>query len=237
MTSLSYRTIYIDRLDWTGIRSTRRQTLQLVAAAYFASCTPILAQTSVASILNLAKLLGDAADGLAKLGDGVAHLIKLGSSGLDAVNARKARAKLVGISADLTTMYVSQTATIASLENYGANWPPRPDKSHNPIPQQQQAQWQAVLQRVVAQLAGVESALALVAADRSDFVLQDSYRRLKAALSTREGLLSELSRDPPPTSRADFQSLEKAIEQYHRLHHELDRSIDLFNQYVARLPR
>jgi hypothetical protein len=189
-----------------------------------------MSSISLVDLGELGKVLGAAADAIAKLGDSIAHLISLGVRGWDDVSARSTRKRLISISAKLTVMGGrGNMGVIESLRTYIRAYEGR--ESLEGYTQQQL--WNELLSKLGAALPEVESLFTQLARDRSDLVTQDIYRDLIDALNARTMILEGLSRSVAPTSIAEIDALREAAEKYDALHRKLYLTIDSLHRYIG----
>jgi vesicle coat complex subunit len=192
---------------------------------------------NLANLLDFGKMLGVTADAIAKLGDSIAHLVKLGVRGWDDVAARRTRAKLIAISAQLSVMGGRGNASVVeSLRTYIAA---HEGRDHLEDFTKEQL-WDKLLSRIRAALPEVKSLFAELAENRSDLVTQDIYHDLISALNDRAMILEKLSTSSPPTSAAEIDALRDAAERYDALRHNLHSTINGLHWYIrdgfGRLP-
>ena len=192
---------------------------------------------NLANLLDFGKMLGVTADAIAKLGDSIAHLVKLGVRGWDDVAARRTRAKLIAISAQLSVMGGrGKPSVVESLRTYIAA---HEGRDHLEDFTKEQL-WDKLLSRIRAALPEVKSLFAELAENRSDLVTQDIYHDLISALNDRAMILEKLSTSSPPTSAAEIDALRDAAERYDALRHNLHSTINGLHWYIrdgfGRLP-
>jgi hypothetical protein len=176
------------------------------------------------SIVDIANLLAAAADGVAKFGDSIAHLVQLGVAGYDAVAARKARAELVELRAALVG-FVSgaNMPLLKAIDDYV-------DANPRPSPEVLGQWWIAILDKVDFALAQVRTLLVEVEHVRSDFVLQTAYSQLNIALGSRSPILFELHKIPPPVQPDELNALRKLGIDYRRLSNATTRASQQLDQ-------
>lgn len=178
---------------------------------------------TVAAIKELAETVGAVGEALSKLTDGVKNLVVTGASGWDSVSARKTHSRLVALSADLTSLSVSQRiTTLAALESF--------------VDKPTSATWQTFLTASDTVLLQANSLLEKLRQERSDFVLESSYQRLQQALGARVDLLSRLKTVKEPTAPAELAEVRSLLKAYRKLVVELEAAKDELNAYLKTKP-
>jgi len=181
---------------------------------------------ALASRLNVLKdaadALGAAGDAIAKLTDGVAHLVTTGDSAWQTVSARRTHDRLVDISARATNLSgVRQIAVVNSIDAYLA----KRDAT--------KTDWDTVTMAIGGVIGDVKSLLDDLRSERSDFVLEGAYATLVQTLGARSDILVKLAALPPPTTPEEKAQLSRANTNYKRLLENFEAAIQALNAYVA----
>lgn len=177
------------------------------------------APVTIATIKEVADLVGGVGDALGKLTDGVQKMIIAGEKGLSGLAARRTHASMIELS-KLTTgvALANRVAAIPALESY--------------LRTPTAADWRKTVDALREVLVGVDTVLRRLNADKSDLVLQPVYTKLQASLRARADLLSRLASVPPPTTKAELAELRKVLARYRILVAQLESARDELNEYA-----
>lgn len=185
---------------------------------------------NIAILEELVKAIGAAGDALAKLADGVKHLVETGAEGYDAVKARYVNERLRDLSAMITLLSASQQKIPPSLKAYAQNvvsW--SVDEGNH--------QWVLIVTRLKGVLQKVNGLLARLSEERSDLVLQPAYAQLANALNGRVTLIEQLLDMPAPKTNGELQVVRQAATKYEILIAQLKRARDNMNEYVKQVEK
>jgi hypothetical protein len=175
--------------------------------------------TKVLILKEIVEVLGAAGDSIAKVTDGIKHMIITGASGYDSVKARNTLSRLRDISARTSDlMTVQRIRVLNPIEEYLSH----PDPSR----------WPGVTDGLDEVLIKVKDVLGDVKKERSDFVLEAEYERMLVALSGRENILQKLMQIEPPTSPEELSILREVHMEYERLVHNLREAKFALNEYI-----
>ena len=136
-----------------------------------------MATIELVDIQRLGSVLKDAADAISRMGDSIAHLVRLGAQGWDAASARRTRSRLIELRKQLISYRRSQAAVALSLDGYVA----RIDAGRMP----RQLDWKMATNGLLPVVQEVRALIEEVKAERSDFVLESAYESLYATLDAR----------------------------------------------------
>jgi hypothetical protein len=193
-----------------------------VLAADLSSTTPSTQlQWRLSVISDAANALDAAAKAIATLGDSIAHLVGLGDHTWQTVSARNTRKRLIDLSARASTLVtVKNGALVSSLEKYINDTKPTAKE------------WSDVTKGIQDVITDATDLLRDLEAERSDFVLQEAYQDLKAALGARVSILTELGNLPPPTSEAERKALKQVDANYKKVVANTKVAISEMNKYL-----
>jgi hypothetical protein len=173
---------------------------------------------------KLGGVLKDAADAIARLGDSVAHLVRLGVQGYDAAAARRTRARLIEIRKGLVSMARSQGVLALTFDSYVA----RIEAGRQPNARE----WQSATAKLPLLVESVQSLLGELRRDRSEFVLEEAYERLHATLGARLALFERLRAAEAPRRPEEIEAIKAAVAEWSRLREELDRASAALAAYL-----
>jgi hypothetical protein len=189
------------------------------------SISPSNAQQPISTNINLFKnaieSVGAAGDAIAKLTDGIKHLVVTGTEGYDYVAARRDYNHLKELSVKSTDTFLTQgQVVVRGLDNYLS--------LQNPTPQD----WYEFTDELDFVLIKVQMLLNDVRAERSDFVLEEAYKKLGASLGMRSAILSRFSELPPPVTPEEKAALRSLGKEYRRLLANFEEAITQLNLYL-----
>lgn len=185
-------------------------------------------EISLSVLKDLADAIGSAGDAVAKIADGIKHLVVTGVEGYDATKDRISRLRILDASVRATRLSISQIAMHDELESFVIRQEQQDDQDRT-------AEWQAVLDATDPVLEEVLTLVDCLDKERSDFVLEPAYVQLRESLAARQRLLAELRRMPPPASPEEVRLARKVSERYDVLIREVRRARDEMNTYIKSL--
>lgn len=172
--------------------------------------------------------IGSAGDAVAKIADGIRHVVTTGVEGYDAVKVRRTLARLTEVSSRCVTQTHSNVAVISAIERHTERQPlVSDDERHN--------NWAKVLESVETALSRASTLSEGLSYERSDFVLEPAYAQLQDSLAARKHLLAELRCMTPPASFEELQLVRKVADRHHVLIRELRRARVGLNAYLKSL--
>lgn len=183
------------------------------------------AQETAASRINLFKdaveAIGATGDAIAKLTDGIKHLVIAGADGYNYVSAERERDRLIRLSARATDLgSINQQIVVRSIDEYLM--------MSNPS----KADWDAVNEGIRNVIQGVKGLLDDVRNERSDFVLEESYSKLVSTLGSRALLIDKLASLPAPSTVEERAELARINIEYKRLLANFKEAISELNAYL-----
>ena len=207
-----------------------------VLAGYplFSAYAQVGGLATIATLKSVADLLGAAADGLSKLADSIAHIASLSLGGYDEVSARHIRARLKDIDARLVDVHRRLNAGvmsgiegyIATAEAYNAKKAAAGGRGFL------QAKWKEFVSILPMPLEQVQELLDDVKAERSDFILEQTYGEIISTLHSRVDILKNLMMLPPPTTPEEIDALKEVLPQYDRLRKSASEASKAFAKYL-----
>jgi hypothetical protein len=200
-----------------------------VPLALYLTCGVAHADESLVSRLNVYKdaidAIGAAGDAIAKLTDGVKHLVVTGAQGYDYVAAKRDHDRLRDISARATDLAYSHNAVvISSIDAYLALKHPTP------------GDWHVITEGTQRVIDSVKVLLDDVRNERSDFVLEDAYGKLAGSLQSRGLLLGKLAKLPAPKTAQERAALRQLNAKYKVLLANFEAAIAELNLYLKTKP-
>ncbi|NUX59216.1 hypothetical protein [Paraburkholderia youngii] len=183
---------------------------------------------SISLLKDLADAIGSADEGLAKIADGIKHLVVTGVEGYDATKERISRQRMLDASARAEHLLCSQSPMNADLKDFVS-------RQVQPDDGDRTAEWKWALEATEAVLDEVAALVDYLDTLRRDFVLEPAYVQLRESLAARQRLLAELRRMPPPTSPEELQLVRKVTERYDVLILEFRQARDQMNAYIRSL--
>jgi hypothetical protein len=220
--------------SWLRVAANRRlltSCMFAMCAVFVAALAPIVVQAQaalasrVAVLKEAADALGAAGDAIAKLTDGVAHLVQTGDKGWQVVSARRTRSRLVDISARAQNIAgVKQVAVVNSIDEYLS-------KTHPTA-----ADWKTVTDAIGHVVGDVRNLLDDLNADRSDFVLQKAHATLVETLAARSSILDKLASLPPPLTQKERSGLRNVNSKYKALLSNFRAATTELNKYLETAP-
>lgn len=197
----------------------------VIALLWFATMSTGNTQQVQNSRINLFKdaveAVGAAGDAIAKITDGIRHLVVTGAEGYNYVAAERERDRLKRLSARATNLgSVKQQIVVRSIDEYL--------KKSNPS----QADWDAVTDGIRNVIIGVKGLLDDVRNERSDFVLEESYSKFVSTLGSRALLLDKLENLPAPSTTEERAALAQINIEYKRLLTNFQEAITQLNAYL-----
>jgi hypothetical protein len=214
---------------------TRRRLWRAVLLSISIGYSHPVKPASISGLDELAKALGDAADCIGKLGDNVAHLVKLAVQGWDAASARRTRARLRDISARLSAFQTgAKMEIIGTIDDYIVRWNRLTKNGRKALPYAPSlySSWYEVLSQISGGLTEVKALLTDVRAERSDLVNEPTYRDLLEALSERVRLFEKLQDQSAPMSRPEIDALKIVSANYKKLREKLKEAVLDLNLYL-----
>lgn len=183
------------------------------------------AQVTPASRLALFKELvdavGAAGDAIAKVTDGIAHLVETGNEGWSYISAHNTYSRLIDVSARATNLAGNrQVAVVNSIDEYLAK--------QNPSAYD----WDTVRSAIGKVVVEVKALLDHLNSERSDFVREDAYSTLVQTLAARTSLLDRLATLPQPTTPEERAALGEINERYKQLLANFREAIKELNEYL-----
>lgn len=176
---------------------------------------------------DLVEAVGAAGDAVAKITDGIKHLMAAGVDGYDAVSARIVYRKLVKASAQYQELVAKQIETVGRWK-YADIVDTLCDRNMGD-------EWKIVPAGASRLLDQVSDLLTEFRRDRSDFVLEPAYAKIRELLGARVPLLEQLASMDPPSSPEEVQMVRDIAERYDVLVEELRRARDEMNAYIKTL--
>lgn len=184
-------------------------------------------QSRLATLTGVAAALGEAAESVSKMVDSFAHLIRTATRGYDAASARATYSRLRDLSARASILIAEQQiSVIQGIDAYI-------EESSNPAVRS--LLWSSLTTKFRSILLEINSLLADVQAERSDFVLETTYLDMIRTLQTRGVILEELLYMPPPTSPEELKELRQIRDNYELLIINLRRATIELNEYLKML--
>ena len=183
-----------------------------------------MAAIELVDIAKLGSVLKDTADAIAKLGDSIAHLVRLSAQGWDAASARRTEARLIEMRKQLVTFKRSQGVVALSFEDYIA----RIEQGRQP----RQLDWKSVTSRLLPLMSEVRSLIDELRSEKSNFVLEDAYERLHDSLDARLTLFEKLRVGDAPRTPEQIEALRRIVAEWERLREELARASDALANYL-----
>ncbi len=179
------------------------------------------AMTRIAIFKDAVGAVGAAGDAIAKITDGVRHLVVTGVSGYKYVSAEREYNRLRDISARGTNLAgIQQQAIVRSIDEYLA----KPDPTA--------ADWDFIRLRIQQVIVDVKRLLDDVRTERSDFVLEEAYGKLGDSLGSRSIMLDKISRLPQPITQQERDEVAKLNKEYKRLLANFRAAIEQLNLYL-----
>jgi hypothetical protein len=178
---------------------------------------------SIVDLSQLANVVRELANAVGRLGDSIAHVIKLGSGGVGVLSANRTRERLKDIDARLTIYSHGQAVRFNYLCSALAATGEFP-LDHN--------DWRQVVDQVKEAGHNVEKLLSELQRERSDFVLEEAFGVLISTLTTRLELFDKLSSSPVPRTNEDIAALRESLAEWRRLRHELRKATRHLSIYV-----
>jgi hypothetical protein len=199
----------------------------LLSICVFASlgAISVAAQTTPQSRLNIFKdavdAIAAAGDAIAKVTDGIAHLIKSGAAGWNYLSAQSTHNRLIDISARATNLAgAKQMPLINSIDEYIEKDTPTT------------ADWNTVRSAIGGVVSEVKVLLDAIKSERSDFIREDAYSALVQTLAARSNLLDKLQSLPQPATPEEKNALRDVNIQYKRLLANFEAAIKELNAYL-----
>lgn len=217
----------------------RRGVIELAAGATVAVIVTKPAEAStLAELLALGENLDHAAKAVGTLADSIAKAVRHGAKGWSSGSAHQTRDRLKRLSVRLTGIAVSQQiAVLPRIESYISDWGVVTQNGSRPVPSARlptlRATWAELVDDARDVLMEVEAALRVLANERSDFVLSDSYAALRTVLAARGQVLNRLVASPPPVTAAEVRGLRVVHKRYEQLHQNLARLTRELNAYIG----
>jgi hypothetical protein len=171
------------------------------------------------TLKDVAVALGEAADSFSKLVDSFAHLTKTGIKGYDEINARRTYHRLRDLSAQMSILRAEQQINVVDPIGYYIAYP-------------RGYIWEGVQNNLTCTLENVNNILAIVRAERSEFVLETTYFDMIATFQNRSVVLQELIQMPPPKTAEELEELRKVQKKYQLLIANLERATQELNNYL-----
>ncbi|MGF6633498.1 hypothetical protein [Paraburkholderia sp. MM6662-R1] len=182
---------------------------------------------------DLVDAVGAAGDAISKVTDGVAHMISTGVKGYDAARARIVYAKLLKASAQYEDLMAFQTPMTLDLRNLAES---AEHGAGERLDEKKLAdRWNLVAADASQILLQVSELLDEIRRDRSDFVLEPAYAKIRQLLSARVSLLEQLVSMGPPTSPEEATLVRNVEIRYDMLIYELALARDGMNTYLKSL--
>lgn len=167
--------------------------------------------------------LGAAGDAIAKLTDGIKHLVVTGNDGYEYISAKREHSRLIDLSARLSHLSGHYNIRVVeSIDEYL--------KKENPTIYD----WYTVQAGIEKAITEVHSILQDVKEERSDFVLEEAYFTLSETINTRATLLSRLEAIPQPAADEQLEDLRTINEKYKILIEKLNEAIKELNEYLKK---
>lgn len=190
------------------------------------------------SLVDLGKIFTGMAEALGKLGDSVAHLVKLGAGGWDATQARALRGRLIEMSASLRNVQSLNAGAFTSLEMFEDYLKEVEHYLSGPAPRKEEIEllmdraWKITAERLAKALSEGAKVIEGLKAERSEFVLTEAYNDLTDILVSRELLLRRLVSLEQPRTKADLEPLGELLESYRLMRTALRACIDKLGDYA-----
>jgi hypothetical protein len=164
-----------------------------------------------------------AGDAITRIVYGVKHLVVTGASGYNYLAAQRQRDRLIELSARATDIQVtSNVAVIRSLDEYlGKRRPSASD-------------WMAVQESLAQVLEHLVELLDDVRHERSDFVLEEAYRKLLETTSSRAMLAGQIGSLPPPSNDEERRAVRQLTSEYKRMLACFGEAVQQLNEYLKR---
>ena len=94
--------------------------------------------------------------------------------------------------------------------------------------------WDIIVQSINAAMRDVEELSSDLREERSNFILEETYREMLGSLSNRIALFDKLRSTAAPRSREDIQALEAIHREWKRLLAELTRTTEELSRYLKK---
>ncbi len=199
-----------------------RLTSLLTGVFLAAVAWSVHSQASKLAVLKEAiDAVGAAGDAIAKLTDGIKHLVVTGAQGYDYVSAQREYARLKDLSARSRSLIMEQRVhVVENIDEYLQLSAPTQDD------------WRRVAEKLGSTLKDVNALLTDVQNERSDLVLEDAYAKLSSSLAARANLLGKLAAMDPPVSPEERAMLQTLQEKYQVLLKNFEAAIEELNLYI-----
>jgi hypothetical protein len=180
---------------------------------------------NVMSLKELTDLVGSAADSIKKFADAIKYCASSGVAGYDYISAKREMKRLKEISAQATEFrYCSQSTLYNDIDSYL--------KHPNPESAEWKPQWNVIKKDISNVIERIKSLLDDVKKERSDFILEEDYKKLIFSMSSRISLLERMRKIPSPKTNEELEELKKLNREYKRLLNNFSDAIDQLNQYL-----
>jgi hypothetical protein len=187
----------------------------------------IVWMAAMVELVDLGKLGGvisAAASSVGRLADSVAKAVRLSNDGYDALLARRERTRLKRISKAVVQVSTGNAGNAGNIRSSITVF-----DEIGTIPA---GHWKRSLKHFDKSLAEVESLLRRLRAERSDFVLEETYQEMVLGLESRRIILSALKMQPAPKSDTEISALVDILDEYERLREELIQARRALSDYV-----
>jgi len=179
---------------------------------------------------DLVKAIGSAGDAISKLTAGVRDLVVNGSNAYDYVAASREHDHLVALSNQLSSLVATQqTNVVSNIEDYLSTMSSEATRKKTDV----QQSWELVVSRLRSVLESTKNLLDEVDHEKSDFVLQPAFLKLKEALAVKFSIMDKLMSMPAPSSPEELSKLKAADYQYKRLISNTRDAIAALNSYAS----
>jgi hypothetical protein len=165
------------------------------------------------------------ADGIARVADSIAHIVKLGASGYDNLRARQTQARMLELTSLMKAYFQVQARPVAELEKTLSAAPPNTDTAIT--------YWSLLVGNRLPSLSKeVDAVIEKLQHEKSDLVLQPVYDDLLKTFHARKALFEDLKAARPPSNPEAVTILHEALLDWMRARDELRQALALLSDYL-----